>query len=100
MLTQGGDCIQICVIVVIQLIFIGFDDSVLNVFLRVIRSDGHISRTGKSDFDHRVANAVSGFDFKATPHNWGVRIAKQDFSSGCTKRSQACWRKSRDFCAA
>ncbi|MDD6061341.1 MAG: hypothetical protein PUB99_01865 [Oscillospiraceae bacterium] len=40
------------------------------------------------------------FLFKATPHNRGVRIAKQDFSSGCTEKPPTCWRKSRAFCAS
>ena len=83
MLTQGGDCIQICVIVVIQLIFIGFDDSVFNVFLRVVRTDGHISSTGKSNFDHWVADAVSGFDlnFSLFGDSFQKNIIEQRFKN-------------------
>ena len=36
---------------------------------------------------------------KAIPHNSGVRIAKQDFSSECTNNQYSYWRMGADFWA-
>ncbi|MCM1330207.1 MAG: hypothetical protein NC253_12305, partial [Ruminococcus sp.] len=36
-------------------------------------------------------------EIKAIPHKDCVRIAQSDFSSDCTKISQAYWRMSRNF---